>query len=609
MNEMIDQGLGGNLLLAARASSLQLVSGVRIQDILMTANGPRTFPTLLWESLNVNMSCRALLEFSLIESRLYLRKSEAGYRVTVGGVEIQPGQSIEMDKEGLCPLLKQILIHHDATDNDKNTAHIHHYVCLLVPADFLFEDPEHPRDREHQISMTLAAHASSTIPGIGLNVVLSSMRPSSIPPALQNMPFVRSVVIQSASGDARLEFSRLRAVQLAQRCNVPLQDVAQHISMLTDEARLDDINKIIQTADKNKVCTVNALTDLIRAYQNGIAHSRWSSSQLYDLISGAEEVLSQRVKGQQLAIQAVAGKLKEAWVGLNDATKGPRGIYFLSGPTGSGKTELVKSLAARLYGDENAICRFDCGEMKEAHSVARLIGAPPGYVGFDAGGVLVTRLRERPQSIVLFDEIEKAHPSIWDLFLGIAEDGRITSGNGQFASFGEAILVFTSNIGMLETVSDVANPNVSYRRQRFDRSTPYPEIVEGVRNALNDYFTNQLGRAEIWGRIGDKNLIVFDFIRDLSGITQKFIDLSVQSARRKYNLDIHVPADVVEYITDQVAAKPEKLIYGARGLREQVDSVFTNALVRFIFDHRCSHGRIDVSLDADKNVQFRLISK
>lgn len=325
-------------------------------------------------------------------------------------------------------------------------------------------------------------------------------------------------------------------------------------------------------------------------------------------IGKAEEILLSRVKGQKFVISKVVEMLKWTCLRSVDATDMPLAILSLSGPAHSGQQALLNVIAELVYGDRSAIYCIDCGEMREAHSIGRLIGAPLGDVGFDASGVLVTRLRERPKSILVFHEIEKAHKSFWDLIYGMTSSGSLMSANGQTVSLGETILVFTSSIGMFESIPDNINQNVSHRRPRFDLSAPYSDIEEGVQHAFTEYFLG-LGRPEIIPRIALNCLIVFDFIRDISDVTMYFINLHVKNVHQKYDLDIQVPAEVVEYIADQVAATPDKLIYGTRGVREKVDSVFTEALVGFIFDHRCSHGRIDVSLDADKNIQFRLIAK
>ena len=163
------------------------------------------------------------------------------------------------------------------------------------------------------------------------------------------------------------------------------------------------------------------------------------------------------MRGQRPAVTKTIDILMRSVMGLTGAQarasgNRPRGVLFFAGPTGVGKTELAKTLTQLIFGDERAYIRFDMSEFAEEHTGARLLGAPPGYIGYDAGGELTNAVREKPFSVVLFDEIEKAHPRILDKFLQILEDGRLTDGRGETAYFSEAILVFTSNLGI--TVED-----------------------------------------------------------------------------------------------------------------------------------------------------------
>jgi len=165
-----------------------------------------------------------------------------------------------------------------------------------------------------------------------------------------------------------------------------------------------------------------------------------------DKLLAMETALKQRVIGQNSAIKAVADAILEARSGLTKAGQ-PIGSFFLLGPTGTGKTELAKSLADFLFNDESFLIRFDMSEFKEEHSAALLYGAPPGYVGYEEGGLLVNKIREKPYAVVLFDEIEKAHPSVFDIFLQILDEGRLHDRLGKEGNFSDAVILFTSNIG------------------------------------------------------------------------------------------------------------------------------------------------------------------
>lgn len=179
---------------------------------------------------------------------------------------------------------------------------------------------------------------------------------------------------------------------------------------------------------------------------------------------------------------------------------------FLAGPTGTGKTELAKTLTELLFGDERAYIRFDMSEFSAEHADQRLIGAPPGYIGSDMGGELTNAIREKPFSVVLFDEIEKAHPRILDKFLQILDDGVLTSGRGERVYFSESVIIFTSNLGIYKYDDD------GHRILNVQPAEPYEQVEQKVRAEIANYFKLQLNRPEILNRMGE-NIVVFDFIR------------------------------------------------------------------------------------------------
>ena len=181
--------------------------------------------------------------------------------------------------------------------------------------------------------------------------------------------------------------------------------------------------------------------------------SRWTGIPVDRMLEGErekllrmEEVLSKRVVGQREAVEAVATAVRRARAGLQDPNR-PIGSFIFLGPTGVGKTELTKALAAFLFDDETAMVRIDMSEFMEKHSVARLIGAPPGYVGYEEGGALTEAVRRRPYQVVLFDEIEKAHPDVFNVLLQVLDDGRLTDGQGRTVDFKNTLIIMTSNIG------------------------------------------------------------------------------------------------------------------------------------------------------------------
>ena len=194
------------------------------------------------------------------------------------------------------------------------------------------------------------------------------------------------------------------------------------------------------------------IADAVRRYKIGVTEDPWQKIDRRKIVD-AQDFIRARVKGQEHAIVHMLDIVKRSITGVGAPRRGgrPRGIAFLAGPTGVGKTELAKTITSLLFGDDNAYIRFDMSEFSAEHADQRLIGAPPGYVGYDVGGELTNAMREKPFSVVLFDEIEKAHPRILDKFFQILDDGVLTSGRGDRVYFSEAFIIFTSNLGMYKT--------------------------------------------------------------------------------------------------------------------------------------------------------------
>jgi ATP-dependent Clp protease ATP-binding subunit ClpA len=254
----------------------------------------------------------------------------------------------------------------------------------------------------------------------------------------------------------------------------------------------------------------------------------------------------------------------------------PKGVLFLSGPTGVGKTELAKSITELLFGSESNYIRFDMSEFAHEHSDQRLVGSPPGYVGYDVGGELTNAVKQNPFSVILFDEIEKAHPKILDIFLQILDDGRLTSGRGETVYFSESFIMFTTNLGIYEMLPD------GTKIQRVSVDSPYEEVEKKILEAIEDYFKFQIVRPEILNRIGE-NIVVFDFIRQNIAyeIFNKMLKNILSKLEDDYKITLILKEDVLEKIK-QVSCSD--LSMGGRGVGNKMEEALVNPLSNMLFE-------------------------
>ena len=322
--------------------------------------------------------------------------------------------------------------------------------------------------------------------------------------------------------------------------------------------------------------------EAIHAFRTGARRNPWDSPLLRERLQRGAAHLGARVKGQEQAVARTLQILTRSVLGLSGAQTGarlarPRGVLFFAGPTGVGKTELAKAVTELLFGDAGACHRFDMSEFTSERSIARLIGAPPGYAGHEQGGELTNALRQRPFSVVLFDEIEKAHPRILDMFLQILDDGRLTDSRGETSYFSDAIVIFTSNVGILgaDTSTNMGMailPSDSY-------AALHRKLMDGIRA----HFVKELRRPELLNRIG-QNVVAFSFIQP--GAAKQILEAAVarvlETVRAELGIAVTLAPEARQALADLCL---HVAMEGGRGIVNRVETHLVNPLAEALLGH------------------------
>jgi len=360
--------------------------------------------------------------------------------------------------------------------------------------------------------------------------------------------------------EAKSKLEKLVADEEAAWASRDYENAAQY---KTERVRLEDqYNTSVEAwraeTGLDEVVDVNDIAQVVSTW-TGIPISSMIQAESEKLLR-MEEVLHQRIVGQERAIEAVSDAIRRSRSGLKDPRR-PIGVFLFLGPTGVGKTELAKALAGFLFDDDEALLRIDMSEYREPHTVSRLFGAPPGYVGYDQGGQLTEQVRRRPYQVILFDEVEKAHPEVWNSLLQIMEDGRLTDGQGRIVDFRNAVVIMTSNVG----AEVVKRGPLGFATPDFDESK-YSQSEYGIQ-------LKRLFRPEFLNRIDET--IVFESLSkpQIHEIVLLLMD-DIAKRMEELGFSVELTQAAATYVGD-VGYDPS---YGARPLRRLLQRRVENEL-------------------------------
>ena len=476
-------------------------------------------------------------------------------------------------------------------------------VFILGWQEYLVSDPSR-HDLDERRLLTLLGKAIAAQPAgragrdvlkgpTGLLVIITSNL-ASLPISLYTgNPRTKVITVGKPDRMQRLDFLTYhqRDLQVAEPKPALGQPVYRYGPQDIQLSQMADLCDDLTTVDMQNVLALSKQVTpkmrpdrLLNFYKFGEQHSPWEDLDIRKLKT-AENELKKRVIGQDAAIEAVVTILEKSVMGLagfdrSSGRKKPKGCLLFVGPPGVGKTELANGIAAFVFGDENACIRIDMSEYSHEHDDQRLVGAPPGYVGFEQGGQLTNAVRQKPFSVVLLDEFEKAHGRIYDKFLQIWSDGRLTDGRGQTVYFGETLMIITSNIGSAE-----ADPSMDPAGQDAH-----------FKKMVSDHFRYRLGRPELLDRLGENNIVVFNSITNPK-VKRKLLRMKLAIMEtilsQRYELQLQVSDKCLDRLLSQSRGS-----FNGRELVNIVECALANPLSSFLvaYHHQLKPGRI-VSVD------------
>ena len=307
-----------------------------------------------------------------------------------------------------------------------------------------------------------------------------------------------------------------------------------------------------------------------------------------------EKSLHERVVGQNEAVEAVSKAIRRGRVGLKDPNR-PIGSFLFLGPTGVGKTELSKALAESLFGNEDSMIRIDMSEYMEGHSVSKLIGSPPGYVGFEEGGQLTEKIRRNPYSVILFDEIEKAHPDVMNMLLQILDDGRLTDSNGRTVNFKNTVIIMTSNIGA-RLITDKKTLGFTSKEENKEEKKEYEDIKKDVLAELKKEF-----KPEFINRIDE--IIVFHKLQKEE--MRQIVDIMLKQVVKRMEVQ-NIKMKIDDAVKDKIIEKGTDANYGARPLKRTIQNLLEDKIAEAILDGKISKDKdVKISLNKDGEIEIK----
>ena len=394
--------------------------------------------------------------------------------------------------------------------------------------------------------------------------------------------------VRAAFARAKDEYERTEKNILAAQREGRVLKERDYADAIAQKKRLDELKSQLDHAEQTKgeaasgLAPARLLKREVDADEIAEVVARWTGVPVTRMLEGErskllkmEERLHDRVVGQDDAIRAVSDAVRRSRAGLGDPNR-PIGSFLFLGPTGVGKTELCKALAEFLFDDENAIVRMDMSEFMEQHSVARLIGAPPGYVGYEEGGRLTEAVRRRPYSVVLFDEVEKAHRDVFNVLLQVLDDGRLTDGQGRTVDFKNTVIVMTSNLGSAQI------------QEMRSKGAEDWEVEATVKDVLKQFF-----RPEFLNRI-DETIVFHPLGKDQ---IERIVDVQMRSLRKRL-AERRLTLDVSPAALHQIADEGYDPAFGARPLKRVIQQRLENPIARRILEGSYAEGDA-IHIDAD----------